>query len=229
MRLILQGDELELLAEYAAFDPMRRILMVADLHLGKGLTFRRQGLAVPAGSSAQTLERLDRLIATRRPDALVVLGDLLHGPQALHPHLLDQLVAWRVRHRSLAVQLVTGNHDERAGLLPESCGIESVGECLEAGPWRLHHAAPPSVEEGFAIAGHIHPVIRLQGSYDRLRRPCFWLRPGALVLPAFGEWTGGWTVRPTPDERVFVAVGEAVLEVPPAALGRASRVSYGRS
>lgn len=229
MRLRLHGGELELLAGHAVFDPDRRTLMVADLHLGKGLTFRRHGLAVPAGSSAQTLERLDRLIEARKPETLVVLGDLLHGPQALHAHLLDPWMDWRARHHALSVRLVTGNHDRRAGQLPEDCGIEPVGESLDCGPWRLRHAEPPRGETAFAIVGHTHPVIRLQGALDRLRRPCFWLRPEALVLPAFGEWTGGWRVRPAPGERVFVAAGEVVREVPPAAIDGLARVSSGRS
>jgi DNA ligase-associated metallophosphoesterase len=229
LRLVLDQGELDLLAGHAVFEPLSRSLLVADLHLGKGLTFRRHGLPVPAGSSADTLARLDRLIGACQPERLVVLGDLLHGPQALHALLLDRLIDWRARHRSLAVSLVDGNHDRRAGQLPADCGIESAGPSLRCGPWVLTHAEPDRVDAGFVIAGHVHPVIRLHGANDSLRRPCFWLRAQALVLPAFGELTGGWLVRPTPGERVFVAAGDTVLEVPPAALpGRRRPLSYAR-
>lgn len=230
LRLVLDQGELELLAGHAVFEPLSRSLLVADLHLGKGLTFRRHGLPVPSGSSADTLARLDRLIEACQPERLVVLGDLLHGPQALHGLLLDRLIDWRARHRSLAVCLVDGNHDRQAGQLPADCGIEPAGQALQCGPWVLQHAEPDAGDTGFAIVGHTHPVVRLRSVGDSLRRPCFWLRPQALVLPAFGELTGGWLVRPAPGERVFVAAGEVVLEVPKAALaGGPGRFSRARS
>jgi metallophosphoesterase superfamily enzyme len=48
------------------------------------------------------------------------------------------------------------------------------------------------------IAGHLHPVLNLRGpGRDHLRLPCFCIEAGLAILPAFGEFTGGWSVRPS--------------------------------
>jgi len=233
MKLSLLPGVLELLGGHGVFDPERRSLMVADLHLGKGLSFRRQGLAVPEGTSRETLLRLDQMIEQCRPSSVYILGDLLHGPLAQHPDVHEQLAQWRARHAEIAVGLVTGNHDQAAGTLPSGCGIDPLGPLVRLGPWALSHDDHPR-DEGFVIAGHTHPAIRIRGQGDSLYRPCFWLRERALVLPALGAMTGGWPVQPASGERCFVTAGEAVIEIPAAAWsvprrsGRGTR-SPGRS
>lgn len=57
---------------------------------------------------------------------------------------------------------------------------------------------------------------RLAGpAHDRLRLPCFRVGAPVGVLPAFGAFTGGHPVRPAAGERLFVADGESVHELPP--------------
>ncbi|MEN9773095.1 MAG: hypothetical protein RL322_165 [Pseudomonadota bacterium] len=216
MKLVLAPGPLELLGGHGVFDPQRRSLMVADLHLGKGLSFRRQGLAVPEGTSRETLVRLDQMIEQCRPSSVYILGDLLHGPLAQHPGVHEQLAHWRARHPGLAVGLVTGNHDQAAGALPSDCGIDPLGPRVRLGPWTLSHDDQAGGED-FVIAGHTHPAIRIRGRGDSLYRPCFWLRARALILPAVGAMTGGWPVQPASGERCFVAAGAAVMEIPAAA------------
>ena len=42
------SNTLELLPERAAWDPQRRALLVADLHLGKAESFQAQGIPLPS-------------------------------------------------------------------------------------------------------------------------------------------------------------------------------------
>ena len=65
----------------------------------------------------------------------------------------------------------------------------------------------------YVIAGHLHPAYRISGRVDSLRLPCFWVRERYAVLPAFGEFTGGWAVRAEPGDRVFVTDDEQVHAV----------------
>lgn len=229
--------ELLLLPQRAALDTASRSLMVADLHVGKAGTFRAHGLPVPAGTTERTLARLDALLALTGARALFLLGDLVHGPLAGQPATVAALAAWRARHRRVEVVLVRGNHDQRAGELPAECGIETVAPGYRLGGLRLLHEPPddsPAFEGGagpgpsgearadcgagdpdlFSLAGHLHPVCVVGGRADRLRLPCFRVGRRDAVLPAFGEFTGGWPVRPRAGERIFVTDGSRVAELP---------------
>jgi DNA ligase-associated metallophosphoesterase len=207
------GDELLLLPQRAVLHRATATLFVADLHLGKAATFRALGVPVPTGTTLRTLERLDALIALTAARSLIVLGDLLHGPQARSIAFFDTLAAWRSRHAALDVRLVRGNHDDRSGDPPPSCGIEAVDPGGRVAGLTLVHE-PGAAGADFWLAGHLHPVIRIGGRSDSLRLACFWLQAGGLVLPAFGEFTGGWLVRALPGERLFVTDGEFVRELP---------------
>jgi DNA ligase-associated metallophosphoesterase len=229
-RLLAGETQVLLLPQRAAWLPVQRALLVADVHLGKAAAFRALGVPVPEATTAATLARLDALVDSMRPLALCVLGDLLHSPAAQAPTVIDALAAWRARHGNLRVVLVRGNHDDRAGDPPAHCRIEVVEE-----PWRfagleLRHEPDPNLlterlvtgiapegeiaEPVHSISGHLHPVIRLRGRADALRLPCFWTRGRCTVLPAFGEFTGGWPISPAAGDRVFVTDGERVCEVP---------------
>ena len=81
------GDTLELLAERAIWDPLRRVLLLADLHLGKAESFQAQGIPLPSDGDATTLNALLELAAWLRPEQVIVLGDLIHGRLGLTAEL----------------------------------------------------------------------------------------------------------------------------------------------
>lgn len=208
------GQPLELWPQRAAHDPGLNLLLVADAHFGKGHTFRRHGLAVPLASEAAMVQRLDELLAATGAMELVFLGDLLHGPWSQEPQALQALADWRRRHPGLEVHLVRGNHDHHAGDPPASLGIEVHAGPLRRGPWALVHE-PQAVTGAYALAGHLHPGVRLheRGGLS-LRLPCFRMTPACGVLPAFGAFTG-LHIEPTiGDDRVYVVVEDEGLVVP---------------
>lgn len=206
------GARVALLPECAVWLTDSRSLLVADLHLGKAQSFRRAGIPVPAGTTAATLGRLDELIGRHQPAELIVLGDFLHGPLAQQGPAMDALAFWRARHPKLPIRMVRGNHDDAAGDPPERCGIEVLAAPLARAAFALCHD-PDEGADGFKLAGHLHPVISLRGAIDRVRLRCFWLREDALVLPAFGDFTGGWAVRAKPGERAFAIADGQVFDV----------------
>jgi DNA ligase-associated metallophosphoesterase len=212
-----QGHALTLLPQGAVWLEADRTLLVADVHLGKAASFRALGVPVPEGTTAATLARLSALVEALRPAALVVLGDLLHGPAAHAAGVVDALAAWRRRFAGVRMVLVRGNHDDRAGDPPPRCGFEVADEPFALAGLALCHA-PRALAGRFVLAGHLHPARRLSTRVDALRLPCFWLRPAFGVLPAFGEFTGGWAIREAPGDRVFVTDGERVHPLPPVVL-----------
>ncbi|MDR7273041.1 DNA ligase-associated metallophosphoesterase [Pelomonas saccharophila] len=185
------GETLWLLPDGAAWWPTARILFAADLHLGKGAAFRAQGQAVPAGTSARTLRRLEALASSHGAIRLVVLGDFWHSAQGLTPALLEAVQRFAKR---LPTSLVLGNHDRR--IHPAGLPLEAVSTALHLGPLTAAHEPPPPGTPGFTLAGHWHPAVVIGSrAGDRLRRPCFVHYPHALVLPAFGGLTGALTLR----------------------------------
>ncbi|RTL40451.1 MAG: ligase-associated DNA damage response endonuclease PdeM [Burkholderiales bacterium] len=180
------GETLWLHPEGAVWWPAQRTLFVADLHLGKGAAFRAQGQAVPAGSSARTLARLQQLVQAHDAARLVVLGDFWHGAQGLGPRLLDAVAALG---RQVPTVLVLGNHDRPIHPAGLPLTVHPGGWSL--GPLTAVHEPPAEGGAGLTLAGHWHPAVSLRTrAGDRLRRPCFLHYPHTLVLPAFGGLTG---------------------------------------
>lgn len=208
------AERLLLLPERAIAWPAAGVLFVADLHLGKAATFRALGQPVPGGTTAQNLARLDALLAGHAVRHLVLLGDFLHAAQARTPALLSALGEWRERHSALQCTLVRGNHDSRAGDPPPGLRVDVVTEPWLIGPFACCHH-PQLHPTHFVLAGHLHPVCSLHGSgRDSVRLPCFVQEGGQAVLPAFGEFTGGWHVEPLAGRRFYAVGGEAVWVLP---------------
>jgi DNA ligase-associated metallophosphoesterase len=208
------GVRLQLLPERALWWPAGGALFVADLHLGKAATFRALGQPVPGGTTRENLARLDALIAQHRPTQLVFLGDFMHAAEARTARVLGALQAWRASHAAIAMTLVRGNHDHRAGDPPPGLGIEVVDEPHLLGPFACCHH-PQTHPTHFVLAGHVHPVRKLQGTGgDGVRLPCFVAEPGQAILPAFGEFTGGWRVDTAPQRRFYAVGGGAVWALP---------------
>ena len=81
--LEIAGETVRLLADRALYWPARARLLIADLHLGKGDTFRAAGIPIPSGGTAHDLTRLAALVELVHACELWILGDF--------PNLQSQL------------------------------------------------------------------------------------------------------------------------------------------
>jgi DNA ligase-associated metallophosphoesterase len=200
----LAGEELWLLPEKAIFWPAQQALLIADVHFGKAAAYRKLGQPVPQGTTSQNIAVLDAMLGTLPCRQLIFLGDFLHGRGSHAVATLNALAEWRARHRDLAMTLIRGNHDLRAGDPPASLNIHVVPEPLLLGPFALQHEPVPHPER-HVLAGHVHPVYWLNGKgRQRLRLPCFKLGEDVSLLPAFGAFTGGYQVLQDDHCRIFV-------------------------
>jgi uncharacterized protein len=208
------GVEVHLLPGRAVWWPAGKTLFIADLHLGKAATYRALGQPVPGGTTQENLARLTALINRHAPQQVVFLGDFLHAAASRTRDVLAALDTWRAGHDAINMTLVRGNHDSRAGDPPASLRIEVVNEPHLLGPFALCHH-PQLHATHFVLAGHVHPVCRLSGrGRDSLRLPCFVAESRQAILPAFGEFTGGWMVDAAPGRRLYPVGGEAVWCLP---------------
>ena len=183
----LQGEHLQLLAGRALFWPARRLLAIADIHLGKDDVFRHAGIAVPAGVAGTDLDRLSAQITLSGATRLLVLGDFIHGTRGVATWR-ETWHAFRARH-DIRVDLVMGNHDR--GLDTQGLDVHVIDHELLEGPFCFRHDHQPD-RPGFCISGHVHPVVRLSALNKRF--PVFHLSSDGLSLPAFSAMTGGWKV-----------------------------------
>jgi uncharacterized protein len=214
MDIEVAGVPLRLLAQRAAFLPASGWLLVADLHLGKAQSFRRLGVPVPAGTTAESLARLDAAVAATGARGIVFLGDLIHSARSRSPQTWDQVAAWRARHPDLALTLVRGNHDRHAGDPPPDWRIACVEEPWAVGPLALAHHPVPR-DGAYVLAGHLHPAVHLGGrAHDHLRLPCFHFGVAVGVLPAFGAFTGTHALRRDAGDRVFAVHDGGVVALP---------------
>jgi DNA ligase-associated metallophosphoesterase len=205
------GETLELCAERAAYWPRRRALLVADPHFGKAASFRALGVRVPRGTTESALARLDALVARLAPSRIEFLGDFLHAREGRNEETFRALAEWRARHAGVAMRLVRGNHDKRAGDPPSTVGIECVDGPLAEAPFALAHH-PTRVDGAYVIAGHVHPCATLVGpGRQRERLPCFWLGREAAVLPAFGDFTGCAEIEPEAGDETWVIADDRVV------------------
>lgn len=198
----------------------QKTLFVADIHVGKEHAFGRAGIAIPAGSSESTLRSLMQLVDEFAAERLVILGDLVHAtprPNESWQIYLKQLIAER---KQLDIQVVIGNHDSRTAR--DNIGAElSWLERIVEPPFVFLHE-PTACEEGYVLAGHLHPVWHLPTKKPRkgfsrtsgIRAPVFWFQKDVAVLPAFGHFTGGHPVTPSASDRLYMTGPDCVINVP---------------
>ncbi|MFM8260259.1 MAG: ligase-associated DNA damage response endonuclease PdeM [Vulcanococcus sp.] len=203
-----RGHGLLLLPERALWDPQQELLLLADVHLGKAEAFQANGIPLPSDGDHGNLNRLLALAHGLQPRRLIVLGDLIHHRLGLSADLRQKLQALPAL-LGCPLELVGGNHD-RSSWLEQLPALPSIS----SGPLWLSHEPEPPPDGQLNLCGHLHPVALLGGGGDRLRLPCFALDPlqRRLLLPAFGELTGGHPC-PAGLRRWVVADGQ-VLTLP---------------
>ncbi|MES2977170.1 MAG: ligase-associated DNA damage response endonuclease PdeM [Pseudomonadota bacterium] len=241
LEVVQAGWDMLLHPSGALWLPALKLWLVADVHLGKAVSFRQLGVPVPEATTAATLNRLSGLMAQRETRGIVFLGDFLHSVRSHASGTLSEILRWRQRHPEVDLTLVRGNHDDKAGDPPAALGIRAVDEPLrikgDGQPLALCHYPQP-VPGAHVLAGHWHPCVVLSGRADRLRLPCFWFRAaltaplakydgesgevetagGVGVLPAFGDFTGMHAIARQSGDRVFAIAGDTIREVPAARL-----------
>ena len=72
---------------------------------------------------------------------------------------------------------------------------------MAIGPLTLRHLPERDAAEG-EIAGHLHPVARVNGRGRTVSRRCFASDGRRMVMPAFGAYAGGLNIR----DRAFADV-----------------------
>ncbi|MEP7342367.1 MAG: ligase-associated DNA damage response endonuclease PdeM [Acidobacteriota bacterium] len=209
----LQGESVVLMPERTMMIERTRTLLAADVHLGKDTAFRVAGIPIPGDATADSLMRLSSALERSQARRLVFLGDLVHARTSLDAMTISTIQAWRERHSQIEMLLVPGNHDASSGALPPELRIETTADELIEPPFVFKHH-PEASPHGYALAGHIHPAIRLTGrGRQKERVACFLFRREYGLLPAFGTFTGKADITFHSTDRAFAVTPNQIIEI----------------
>jgi DNA ligase-associated metallophosphoesterase len=194
----IAGAWAALLPSGGAFIEAERTLICADLHLEKGSAYARRGQLLPPYDTRETLRRLADDAARLNAERIVLLGDTLHDAQAdLRLDNEDIQTLGSIAQGRTLIWIV-GNHDPQGpGVLPG----QAIDE-LTLGPLTLRHE-PQSGPQPGEIAGHLHPCARVVSAGRSVRRRCFVTDGARLILPAYGAYAGGLSVRDPAFDGLF--------------------------
>lgn len=168
-----------------------KTLIVSDMHLEKGTSLARRGIFLPPYDSRQTLFALETAVGNYRPEMLVYLGDSFHdtgGHDRLDLEVLETLTGICSGQNTF---WITGNHDPE---IPETLPGRACSE-LAIGNLRLVHIPGRASGETGEIAGHLHPAASVVGRGRAVKRRCFVTDGRRMIMPAFGSYTGGLSIR----------------------------------
>ena len=192
----------------AIFWEEKSILLISDVHFGKVSHFRKHGIAIPNDAISENFNRLDILLAEFQPQTIIFLGDLFHSTKNSEWSLFAN---W-TKSISQKIILVKGNHDIIDETLFENLKIEVIPELIIEEFILTHH--PLENNTLFNFCGHIHPGIKLKAQGKQfLNISCFFNKPNQMILPAFGEFTGNFYLRPTKNDLVYAITPGKVIEI----------------
>ena len=180
-----------------------RTAVVADVHLGIEESLARAGFYVP-DLQGEALRRRWKGVVDRRPERVVVAGDLFDRPE---PGRAAVEMCWemlRCLPEECRVTVIRGNHDPAAKVLKELIGerVEIADEVRVGEAVISHGDVLPGLEEGGCgsaggwvtwVVGHQHPAVTLRTAMQGAKMACFagfeaeigGRKRRVIVLPAF--------------------------------------------
>lgn len=116
---------------------------------------------------------------------------------------------WRNAHHDIDISLVKGNHDIFTDEIYRHFEVTLHSKYLLWNNFLLTHKplANDVILNGcdYVFCGHVHPGVRLVGkARQSMCLPCFHFTDKQCVMPAFGEFTGKYIVRPNGKDKVYV-------------------------
>lgn len=200
----LLGEELWLLPQKGLFWPKNKLLVIADLHVGKSGHFRKWGIPISSQILQKDLNSLDYLINFLKPKSTLFLGDLYHSKKNRE---FETLKLWMINQPTDFI-LVKGNHDTIDFLKYLPLTINE-GKILMP-PFVFSHQVLSGVTH-YNITGHLHPATVIKGNAKQsIKLSCFWFSQNFAVLPAFGSFTGSHIIKVAKEDKVFCVSEKSV-------------------
>ncbi len=211
MTIEINNFTFTLLYEKALYKHDERLLIIADVHLGKANHFRKEGISIPAEAQAGDYLNLEKLFNKINPLKVYFLGDLFHSTYNRDWHYFCDLIAG---FPSIKFTLIKGNHDIINHKKFKEICIE-VTETIEDSAFVYSHDLLKTTITGkLNIVGHIHPGTVLSGmGRQSIKLPCFYLTESVMIIPAFGVLTGLYSMDKSAAAKIYAVLPDGVRRI----------------
>ncbi len=192
-------------------------LVVADLHIGVELEFRKAGVHIPS-QTRDMVRRLDRLLEKTGAKRLIIIGDVKHRVPGTSFQELKEVPGFFLHFsRKVKVEIVPGNHDTNLKALAPKAVMHPAKGVIVGDAWLCHgHAWPPAafLKAKHIVIGHSHPQVEFRNSLGYRWAEPAWIKaplrraalkkrfksagkgrlPDLTVMPSFNRFAGGESV-----------------------------------
>lgn len=185
-------------------------LILSDLHFGKAGHFRKSGIPISAAAAISDLSKLASLVEQHNALRIIITGDMFHS-DANSDFIFFE--SWKKSLPPFEIILIKGNHDIIPQSIYEQLDVNVYGDSyIESGIYFTHEGT--EVTDSFCFSGHLHPAITLAGkAKQQVKLPCFYINQAHCLLPAFGNLTGGVSIKVERGASVFAIAGDKILSV----------------
>lgn len=191
--------------------PKKNAIILSDVHLGKIFHFRKNGIPIPTDMMAEPYKKLDLAIEKYQPETVYILGDLFHSN---HNPEWEYLHSYVESYDKIQFVLRAGNHDTSTLKNAYESGMKVMEEDIQVGNMIMTHHPPEEIKESefYYLSGHVHPAVSMRsGPRQSVRLPCFYFSDNIGILPAFGNFTGTYKLKPKRNDRVIAILGTKLV------------------
>ena len=174
----------------------KKILVIADLHIGYEEALAKQGVFAPRNQFKETEKRLDELFKkTGKVEIIVINGDLKHEFREISQQEWKETIKIldMIQKHCKRIILIKGNHDKILGPIAEKKKLRirdyfCINEiCILHGDKIISNS--DTNKSKTLIIGHEHPAITLREEIRHENYKCFLLgkfkSQKLIVMPSF--------------------------------------------
>jgi DNA ligase-associated metallophosphoesterase len=171
--------------------PKHDMVVFSDLHFEKGSFLSQFANPLPRFDTAKTITNMQNVLQEYSPKQVICLGDSLHDGNALSRMNNSDLSDINDLVRGVDAWFwVLGNHDPEIpdAILGQSSEYYELDNILWVHePENLTRFANVKAQ----VIGHFHPKLSVKKARHRMTGKCFVSTENILLMPAFGQYTGG--------------------------------------
>lgn len=180
----------------ALFWKRLEILIIADLHLGKSMSFAKNKQFLPPYDTKDTLEKLFITLDKIKPKKLIIVGDLVHDFLSTLSLKNRDYKNFNLYTKHTEFIWVKGNHDKNVN-------IEGFKNYLNYEIEKFIFTHQPVESSLYQICGHYHPKVKISHKGKTIFKSSFVHNEQLFILPSFGSLTGGLDLNSTTIKEVL--------------------------
>ena len=182
------NHRLQICKEGVLFWLEKEVAIVSDLHLEKGSSYASNGQYLPPYDSEETLKNLLNILDNYKVKKVILLGDTFHDKDAFNRMASKARFLFEELIKYYTVIFILGNHENKVKIDTIQFYREYVIDDL----YFLHEASKRNIPQ---ISGHFHPVASINTGSKKITAKCIIHTDLNLILPSFGEFTGGLNIK----------------------------------